>query len=315
MNSNFALNGVININKPIQMTSHDVVDSVRKAARMKRVGHTGTLDPMATGVLPLCLGQATKIVQFLIAQDKEYSVEMQLGIVTDTQDTTGNIIETVPVPELNEEKILAVFKQFSGDILQTPPMVSAKHHKGKRLYELARQGVEVKREPCKIHIKQLTLKAVENPFIRFDVTCSKGTYIRTLCHDIGKHLGSGAAMSGLVRVRCGAFHIDDAIELDKLKKPEDFKGCLVDLNNALSSLPTVIVGSEGRASLNFGRSLSGGAITRRKGDFQSGSLVRVTNRDGSLIGVGEALIGSDQLDSLAGNLNVIKPVKVFHHIR
>jgi tRNA pseudouridine55 synthase len=314
MNKKFAMNGVININKPVNMTSHDVVDVIRRKAKMKRVGHTGTLDPMATGVLPLCLGQATKIVQFLIAQDKEYSVEMQLGLITDTQDTTGQTTEENDVPDFSHEKIEETLNKFTGEIMQTPPMVSAKHHKGKRLYELARQGVEVKREPCKIHIHELTLKAVELPFIRFDVNCSKGTYIRTLCHDIGQALECGASMSGLVRVRCGAFHINDSTNLNDLESSEEIEQKLVNINDALSGLPTVVIGSEGRASINFGRSLNGGSITRRKGDFVSGSLVRLTYRDGSLLAVGEALIGSDQLDSFAGNLNVIKPVKVFHHV-
>ncbi|MBW7939945.1 MAG: tRNA pseudouridine(55) synthase TruB, partial [Candidatus Omnitrophica bacterium] len=143
----FRFNGVLNINKPAGMTSHDVVDYIRKIAKMRRVGHTGTLDPMATGVLPLCLGQATKIVQFLIAQDKEYIVEMKMGVVTDSQDMTGDITGEFPVPPLTDADILHVFSQFTGEIWQTPPMVSAKHHKGQRLYELARKGVEVEREP------------------------------------------------------------------------------------------------------------------------------------------------------------------------
>lgn len=303
--------GVLNINKPAGMTSHDVVDHIRKAAKMRKVGHTGTLDPMATGVLPLCLGRATKIVQFLIAEDKEYHVTMQLGIITDSQDTTGTVLQELPVPDLNEEKIQEVFQNFTGEIWQTPPMISAKHHKGKRLYELARQGVEIKREPCKIHIYDLSLLNVTLPTLEFRVVCSKGTYIRTLCHDLGKALGGGAVMSGLVRVRCGVFHIDDSIDLAELISPEDVSNHLADLNDALSSLPSVSVGSEGKASLHCGRSLSGGVLTRRIGEFDSGSLVRINARDGALIGVGKALLNSDQLDGLAGNLRVIQPVKVF----
>ncbi len=305
------LSGVLNLNKPAGMTSHDVVDRIRKTAKMKRVGHTGTLDPMATGVLPLCLGKATRIAEFLMAQDKEYTVEMQLGIITDSQDITGSIITENPLPSLMETEITAVFEKFMGEQFQIPPMVSAKHHKGKRLYELARQGVEVKRDPCKIFIYDLSLLELRIPYIRFRVACSKGTYIRTLCHDLGEALNCGAAMSKLVRIRCGSFHIDNAVTLESLHTREDIEALLCGMNDALVNLPSVMVGSEGKASVHCGRSLSGGLITRRLGNFASGDLVRVNSRDGALIGVGEALMGSDQLDALAGNLRVIRPVKVF----
>jgi len=305
------MDGVLNINKPAGITSHDVVDRIRRTTKMKRVGHTGTLDPMATGVLPVCLGRATKIVQFLIAQDKEYEVEMRLGLITDSQDTTGEVISELPVPSLSESDILEIFDRYKGEQYQIPPMVSAKHYKGKRLYELARQGVEVKREPCKIFIYELTLITFSLPYIRFRVTCSKGTYIRTLCHDLGESLKSGAAMSGLVRLRCGAFHVDRSVPLEKFQTREDVEQYLFGINEALSSLPAVMVGSEGKASLYCGRALSGGVIARRSGEFRSGDSVRVTTRDGSLIGVGQALMGSDQLDDLAGNLRVIRPIKIF----
>lgn len=306
------INGVINVNKPSGMTSHDVVDRIRRAARIKQVGHTGTLDPMATGVLPICVGRATKIQQFLIAQDKEYDVTMELGLITDSQDRTGEVIETRPEPDFSEANILEALKRFTGEIWQTPPMISAKHHKGKRLYELARKGVEVKRDPCKITIHKLELLAIQPPYVRFSVMCSKGTYIRTLCHDLGEALGSGGVMAELARTRCGRFHIDDAAPLDSLKEPEDIMARIHGLNEALDSMPSIVVGAEGRASLVNGRALAGGAIARFQGEFESGTFVRVTARDGGLIGVGEALLGSSQIDSLAGNMKVIKPVKVFH---
>lgn len=312
MNKNSTIAGVLNVNKPSGMTSHDVVDRIRRAAKIKQVGHTGTLDPMATGVLPICVGRATKIQQFLIAQDKEYDVKMELGLITDSQDRTGTVLEERPMPDLSREYLDSVLTQFTGEIMQTPPMISAKHHKGKRLYELARQGVEVKRDPCKIVIHKLELTDIRPPFVHFLVTCSKGTYIRTLCHDMGEAMQSGAVMAGLSRVRCGRFHIDQSVDLAELRSPEDVADKLFDLNQALDSMPAVMVGSEGKASLFCGRALAGGAITRMSGDFNSGAFVRVTSRDGSLIGVGEALMASDQMDALAGNLRVIKPVKVFH---
>ncbi|MBN2330001.1 MAG: tRNA pseudouridine(55) synthase TruB [Candidatus Omnitrophica bacterium] len=306
-------NGVLNIDKPAGMTSHDVVDAIRRSAGERQVGHTGTLDPMATGVLPICIGRATKIQQFLIAQDKEYSIEMRLGVVTDTQDTTGQILEENEVPSFTQDEVVSVLNRFLGELEQIPPMVSAKHHKGKRLYELARKGVEVKRDPCKIFIHQLILDEISLPAVRFHVTCGKGTYIRTLCHDIGQSLGTGAAMSGLVRVRCGAFHVDNAAPLDALQTPGDIEKHLCSMNDALSSMPSVTVGSEGIASFRCGRFLSGGLISRCNEPFESGSMIRVASRDGSLVGIGESLMSSDQLDALAGNLRVIKPVKVFQN--
>ncbi|MDP8245896.1 MAG: tRNA pseudouridine(55) synthase TruB [Candidatus Hinthialibacter antarcticus] len=312
LNKNTTIVGVLNVNKPSGMTSHDVVDRIRRAAKIKQVGHTGTLDPMATGVLPICVGRATKIQQFLIAQDKEYDVKMELGLITDSQDRTGEVIEERPMPDLSRENVEKTLLQFTGEIMQTPPMISAKHHKGKRLYELARQGVEVKRDPCKITIHKLELTDIQPPYVHFLVTCSKGTYIRTLCHDIGEAMNSGAVMAGLSRVRCGRFHIDQSVDLADLRTPDDVAAKLFDLNQALDSMPSVMVGTEGKTSMFCGRSLAGGAITRRIGDFTSGAFIRVTSRDGALIGVGEALMASDQLDSLAGNLRVIKPVKVFH---
>jgi tRNA pseudouridine55 synthase len=303
--------GVLNICKPAGLTSHDVVDRIRRVARMKQVGHTGTLDPMATGVLPLCLGNATKIVQFLISQDKEYLVEMKLGVITDSQDSTGVVLEELPYPQLEREDIEKVFRKFEGEQYQIPPMISAKHHQGQRLYELARKGIEIEREPCKIFIHELELEGISLPCIRFRVTCSKGTYIRTLCHDLGKALKSGAVMSGLTRTRAGSFPIDQAVPLESLQTQGDIENHLCDMNHALSSLPAVTVGSEGKACLNCGRSLAGGVITRRSGEFDSGAMVRVTTRDGNLIGVGRALMNSKSLDALAGNLGVIQPVKVF----
>ena len=305
------INGVLNIDKPAHMTSHDVVDVIRRSSNERQVGHTGTLDPMATGVLPICVGRATKIQQFLIAQNKEYLIDMQLGLVADSQDTTGKILEENEVKDFSEQEILDVMKDFKGELEQIPPMVSAKHHKGKRLYELARQGIEVKRDPCKIFIDQLILEDISLPFIKFRVICGKGTYVRTLCHDIGRILGCGAVMSGLIRTRCGSFHIDDSTPLNEIKSLDDVVQKICSLNDALSVYPSIIVGQDGKASVRCGRPLTGGSITRRNGEFTIGSLVRITGRDGSLIGIGEAVMNSEQLDSLAGNMRVIKPVKIF----
>lgn len=304
--------GVINVNKPSGMTSHDVVDRVRSIADTRRVGHTGTLDPMATGVLPICVGQGTRIAQFLLAVDKEYVVEMLLGTVTDTQDTTGKVLEERPVPSLSDEDIRAVFERFTGEIEQIPPMVSAKKHRGERLYKLAREGVEVEREPCQITIHQLELLKVELPTLRFHLACSKGTYVRTLCHDIGAALGPGAAMCGLVRTRCGNFHIDDAVSLSDLEehgiRPED----LSSLDEALSCYPAIRVGEREERQVAMGQAITGAGVLESSDSFEAGSLLRVRGPRRNLLAVARALLGSDKLGKMGANLRTIQPIKVFH---
>ncbi len=307
------MHGVLNVNKPAGMTSHDVVEKVRKICGKAKVGHAGTLDPMATGVLPLCIGHGTRIQQFLVAQDKVYRVEMTLGLVTDSQDTTGKVLEENPLPEdLTEEAIRALAERFSGPQEQVPPMVSAKHHKGKRLYELARKGVEVKRDPIKIHIYELEILDVNLPVVNFVVSCSKGTYIRTLCHDMGKALGCGGTMSALVRERCGAFSITESCELEDLKAPEDINERVVSLNDALSNLPAVTIGREGQGHIRNGRSLLSGMIVHTAGTFERGQMLRVNTHNGRLLAIGEALFTSEHMNNLGGNLKAVKPVKVLN---
>ncbi len=308
---NRGLNGVLNVDKPPNMTSHDVVDAVRRIAGIRKVGHTGTLDPMATGVLPLCLGHATRVQEFLVAQDKEYRVQLQLGIITTTQDVTGEVVEEREVGDIEESTIRETFQRFVGPQLQTPPMVSAKHHRGKRLYELARKGVEVKREPCKITIHDIEIEDISLPHIMFRVVCSKGTYVRTLCHDLGQALGPGGVMSDLIRTRCGAFSIEDAVELEGMKGPEDVRASLASVNESLSTMPSVVVGTEGTQSLQAGRPLLGIAVVRQTAPFGNGDLLRVVDRQGQLLGVGEALLPSDQITGMGGNMRAVKPIKVF----
>jgi tRNA pseudouridine55 synthase len=305
------LDGVLNIDKPPNMTSHDVVDAVRKIAGIRKVGHTGTLDPIATGVLPLCLGQATRVQEFLVAQDKEYRVQMRLGLVTSTQDITGEVIEERETEGIDSQTIEETFRRFVGPQLQVPPMVSAKHHKGRRLYELARMGLEIKREPCRITLHELEVESISLPFVMYRVVCSKGTYIRTLCHDLGMALGTGGAMSDLVRTRCGAFLIEEAVALENLEGPDDVRRHLASINESLSTLPSVVVGGEGAGSLFAGRALLGALMARPTVSFQRGDLLRIVDRQGHLLAVGEALLPSDQITGMGGNLRVVKPVKVF----
>ncbi len=214
------LNGILVVDKPCGMTSHDVVDAVRRRFKMKRVGHAGTLDPLATGVLVLLLGQSTKLFSEFSSYDKAYEATMMLGLTTDTDDINGNIIEQKPFDDVKQSDIERVFKTFIGDIDQIPPMFSALKHKGKRLYQLAREGVEVKREPRRIKIFLLELVQFLLPEIKFSLECSKGTYVRKIAEDVGEILGCGACISQIHRTKVGPFTIDQAVKLDEIKEAD-----------------------------------------------------------------------------------------------
>jgi len=209
--------GVLLIDKPVGCTSHDVVDRVRRKLKMKKVGHAGTLDPNATGLLIILVGKATKVSQYLMSLDKEYIGEIKLGEITNTYDSEGEIMETRDVPTLTDDDVKAVFSEFLGDQYQTPPMFSAKKIDGVPLYKLARKGKEVEREPRFIRISRLEMTELAAPVIRFEVACSKGTYIRTLAHDIGEKLGCGAHLESLRRTLSGSFKIGQCTPLDKFE--------------------------------------------------------------------------------------------------
>ncbi len=213
-------NGVINVYKEAGFTSHDVVAKLRGIFGQRKIGHTGTLDPAATGVLPVCLGSATKLCDLLADQDKEYVAELLLGVRTDTQDMTGQVLEEKEV-KATEEQVREAVLSFQGEYLQVPPMYSALKVNGKKLYELARAGKEVERQARSVMIHEVQICKMELPLVRIRVRCSKGTYIRTLCEDIGKKLGCGATMSSLVRTRVGFFQAEDAYTLAKLQELKD----------------------------------------------------------------------------------------------
>ncbi len=212
--------GVLLVDKAAGMTSHDVVALVRRRLQIKKVGHCGTLDPIATGLLLLTLGRGTKIQDLLMSEDKEYSGTMKLGITTSTQDRAGEVLEERPVPELTEANIRAAFEKFCGDFYQMPPMVSAIKQGGVPLYKLARQGKVVEREPRLVHVYRYNIDRIALPEIDFTVVCSKGFYVRTYAHDIGEALGCGAHLQSLRRTKSGRFAVDGAITVDELKTAE-----------------------------------------------------------------------------------------------
>lgn len=236
------MDGIINIFKPKGITSHDVIKELRKHLNIKKIGHTGTLDPNATGVLPVCLGKGTRISEYLLNVEKEYIVELTLGLATDTQDSEGKILN-YSNKEVSIQDIYRAFDNFKGEIEQIPPMYSAIKVKGKKLYELARKGETIERKPRKVHIYDLQIKNIHENKIVFYVKCSKGTYVRTLCDDIGKLLGTYGYMSYLIRVGVGEFKICDSISLDYLKglDREEIGSFMYPLDKSLNHLSSITV--------------------------------------------------------------------------
>lgn len=236
-------NGIINIYKEKGYTSHDVVAKLRGIVKQKKIGHTGTLDPDAEGVLPVCLGTGTKLCDMLTDQDKEYQALLLLGVSTDTQDMTGTVLKKAPVAASPEE-VRAAILSFTGSYKQLPPMYSAVKVNGRRLYELAREGKEVERRARNVQIHSIQILSMELPEIRIQVVCSKGTYIRTLCHDIGETLGCGGCMAELTRTRAGAFLIKEALTLEEIKRKHDngeLNGSILSVEDALSDYPAYTV--------------------------------------------------------------------------
>jgi len=215
-----SIDGVLLVNKPQGCTSHDVVDFVRRRFKFKKVGHCGTLDPMATGLLMLVIGKATKVQDLLMAEDKQYQGTLTLGSTTDSQDAQGAVLTTHEVPPLTEQELRATFDSFQGDFYQIPPMVSALKKDGVPLYKLAREGKTVEREPRFVHVFYYKLLDIALPNIRFEIKCSKGFYVRTYCHDIGAKLGCGGHLSQLARTRSGNFLLEKALSWEQLGRYE-----------------------------------------------------------------------------------------------
>jgi len=211
--------GVLLIDKEQGCTSHDVVNKVRRCLKIRSVGHAGTLDPLATGLLVILVGKATKLSQYLMSHDKVYDGKFVLGVETNSQDSEGEVVAQMPVPEgLNAESLQQTMNAFLGDQYQTPPMFSAKKVGGIPLYKLARQGQEVAREPRFINIARFDLLEMNLPEVSFELACTKGTYVRTVCHDLGKRIGCGAHMTALRRISSGKFSVKDAITIDQLQQ-------------------------------------------------------------------------------------------------
>lgn len=279
------MNGVINIYKNTGMTSFDVVAMVRRVAKMKKVGHTGTLDPAASGVLPVCLGKATKIIDYIMENKKVYRVNLKLGMVTDTYDLEGEVLREEDASHITKDEILNCINSFVGTIDQVPPMYSALKQNGVRLYELARQGIEVHREARKITIYSIeNIKIESNDNIQMDVCCSKGTYIRSLCYDIGEKLNVGATMTALERIQNGPFIKEEAINIEDLTE-ELLEKHIISIEKALDSFEKIIVNEKFGKLLRNGVKVFDNRMYSEEVEFNK--LYRVYEDNGVFLGLGK----------------------------
>lgn len=292
MTDNNSIIGVINIYKEKGFTSHDVVNIVRKQLGKIKTGHTGTLDPDAEGVLPVCVGKATKLADYIAADIKEYKAELTLGITTTTEDISGDIIEQRNV-ECSCEDVIDAINSFVGEYNQKPPMYSAIKVNGKKLYELAREGKEVERKTRLINIYNIRdIKALDTNKYEFYVLCSKGTYIRTLCRDIGEKLGCGGCMSDLTRTRSGNFYLEDSIKINDFKAvvAEDrLKDVLIPVDKVLSSYRTVHISDKAEKFVLNGNKISLAYISEK--DINKGDKVAAEFADKKIVGIYEVTEG------------------------
>ena len=306
------MNGILNIFKPKGISSYQAVKEVRNILGISKAGHTGTLDPSASGVLLVCIGQATKIAEYLVGMKKYYQGEMILGISTDSQDSEGKIIQRREVKaDIDEKKIKDIFQKYTGIITQIPPMFSAAHYQGERLYRLARKGIEVKRSPKEIKIYKLNLINFrpKTAIVKFEVICSKGTYIRTLCNDIGNELGCGAHLLNLVRKKVGNFCIEDSLNLEELKKEKTLgKRYLISIDSALDELDKITVKSEAtKTVLNCGIISSEQIFEIPIGlKTKKNNLFKMVDLKGNFLSIGTSIKKN-------GKIVFFKPVKVFRN--
>lgn len=314
------MNGVINLLKPPGMTSHDAVAVIRKMLKIKKVGHTGTLDPGAAGVLPICLGKATKLSQYLTEKDKRYRAEMVLGKTSSTGDAFGTIKITGDGSAIDKDKIINILNLFQGDIEQIPPMVSAVKHKGKRLYQLEREGIEVTRKVRNVKIYNIDLLDVfdattRHPKIIVDVKCSKGTYIRTLCSDIGEKLKTGAFLTFLLRTESGKFKISETVTFEEIKNYLDqnlLEKFLIPTDKVLGDFKSITVKESAEKSVINGNKLYLSGIIDgqiNNGTFSLGELVKIYSSENRFLALAKVQSTYDQIEE--EKKLFLQPITVF----
>ena len=286
--------GILPVDKPRGITSHDVVDRAREILGIRKVGHTGTLDPMATGVLVLCIGRYTRLSQYLVGQRKSYSVRIRFGVETDTLDAEGRVTARSGSLPQNLDEIVSVLSAFTGEIEQIPPMYSALKIGGRRLHEMARSGLEVAREPRRVTIHGIDSPAYDPPDLDVTVSCSKGTYIRVLAQDIGRRIGCGAHLAALRRTSVGAIGVDRCVELNDLHGLAEVGGleeAFLDPAEALPDLPVVRLGASSVRSFVHGNSIA----LRATEDLPADTLIRVADECGCFLGIGKRSAEADWL--------------------
>jgi len=295
-----SVNGLIVIDKPKGLTSRKVTTMVSKIFSEKRAGHLGTLDPMATGVLPILIGKATRLASFLEADEKQYLAKIKLGQSTDTMDADGQITSEKPVPDVSKEQILPILEKFSGEIEQKPPMYSAVKHQGERLYNLARKGETVETTPRKIKIFEITLENFDRTELEIMVRCSPGTYIRVLADEVGKTIGCGAHLVGLRRLKSGKFTVDKAVELSTLTA-ENCSNYLTPIEQILD-FEKMEINEEAGYQIKDGRTMSVEGLSSEK--YSSGTMLQV---------ISKPCFAICEIEEKGGSL-FLKPLKVFHDL-
>jgi tRNA pseudouridine55 synthase len=282
------MNIVISINKPKDITSQDAVTSAKRIMKVKKAGHTGTLDPIATGLLIICTNRATRLASYFTDLDKEYTAVMKLGESTDTQDAYGNVIDRSEVVTIEKSSVEDILKSFKGKILQEPPMFSALKHKGKSLYTYARKGIEIDRKPREITIHSMELISFHLPFVTFRTVCSKGTYIRTLCHDIGNKIGIGAHLYELERTAIGQFNIKNSLTYEELRsfsEGDQITKGIYTMNEALSWLPEYTVKESLLRPVIHGNPIKLNTLNLSD-DIKLAAGIRIKSPDGTLLAIG-----------------------------
>jgi tRNA pseudouridine55 synthase len=302
------IEGLLNIDKPPGLTSHDVVARIRRLTRVSRVGHAGTLDPQATGVLPIGLGHGTKLTQFLHECPKTYRAVLRLGIRTDSYDAAGKVVAVRPVNEPRRDLVEVVLERFRGEIEQVPPMFSALKRQGQRLYTLARQGIDVERQPRQVQIFRLALLDLSAGTLRVEVECSSGTYIRVLADDIGAQLGCGAHLSELVRTAVGPFTLDGALTLSALEeavRQGHWHQYIHALSAAVRGFPSIVITRAAVSALANGMAPVRQGISELIGTFAAGETVAILDQNGVLLAMASPLFSSTALDTAPSGAPVL----------
>ena len=297
------VHGIVLLDKRLGVSSNRALQEVRHLFNANKAGHTGSLDPMATGLLPLCFGEATKVSALMLDDNKRYQVLVQLGVMTDTGDAEGIVIETKPVPDLSTEDIQACLQQFTGEIEQIPPMYSALKHNGKKLYELAREGKTIERRARRIKIFELKLLDFSKDWLILEVFCSKGTYIRSLAEDIGHTLECGGTVKLLRRLEAGQFSIEQAKTIEQLTamSEQDLFQCLINVDKPLEALPSVYLSDEQAIAIKYGQSINFlGASDSSLGTRQG--MVRMYH-SADFLGLGEMLLDGKIAPKKLFNMN------------